>query len=84
MVVEWFFNGRPMEASSRATSVFKFGFLALDLISIMAHDSGEYLCRVSNMSGVAESRAILTITQRPGIEKFSQHPESMQQIQQLE
>uniref|UniRef100_A0A1I8N5F2 Ig-like domain-containing protein n=2 Tax=Musca domestica TaxID=7370 RepID=A0A1I8N5F2_MUSDO len=84
MVVEWFLNGRPMAASSRATSVFKFGFIALDLLSVMSHDSGEYLCRVTNASGVAESRAILSVTQRPSIEQTSQHPSSLEYISNLE
>lgn len=69
---------------SRATSVFKFGFIALDLLSIMTHDSGEYMCRVTNAAGMAESRAILSVTQRPSIEQTSQHPSSLQYINQLE
>ncbi|XP_026832432.1 titin isoform X1 [Drosophila erecta] len=84
MVVEWYLNGRPLAASARATSVFKFGFIALDLLSIMGHDSGEYMCRVSNASGVAESRAILSVVQRPSIEQSSQNPNSLQYINQLE
>lgn len=69
---------------SRATSVFKFGFIALDLLSVMSHDSGEYLCRVTNASGMAESRAILSVTQRPSIEQSSQNPNSLQYISNLE
>ncbi|KMY97015.1 uncharacterized protein Dsimw501_GD13415, isoform H [Drosophila simulans] len=84
MVVEWYLNGRPLAASARATSVFKFGFIALDLLSIMGHDSGEYMCRVTNASGVAESRAILSVVQRPSIEQSSQNPNSLQYINQLE
>uniref|UniRef100_A0A0K8UMS0 Regulatory protein zeste n=1 Tax=Bactrocera latifrons TaxID=174628 RepID=A0A0K8UMS0_BACLA len=84
MVVEWYLNGQPLAASSRATSVFKFGFIALDLLSIMTHDSGEYMCRVTNAAGVAESRAILSVIQRPSIEQSSQNPNSLQYINQLE
>lgn len=47
---------------SRATSVFRFGFISLDLISIVLQDSGEYLCRVVSSTGVAESRATLSVT----------------------
>jgi len=50
----------------------------------MGHDSGEYMCRVSNASGVAESRAILSVVQRPSIEQSSQNPNSLQYINQLE
>uniref|UniRef100_A0A1B0FY72 Ig-like domain-containing protein n=1 Tax=Phlebotomus papatasi TaxID=29031 RepID=A0A1B0FY72_PHLPP len=84
MYVEWFLNGRPLTASSRATYTFKFGFIALDLLSVTSHDAGEYVCRVTSATGVAESRAVLNVSQRASIEQRPQHPESLQQIQQLE
>lgn len=84
MRVEWFLNGRPLAASSRSTYVFRFGFIALDLLSIIMQDSGEYLCRVTSATGMAESRATLSIQSRATIERVSQHPDSLQQIQQLE
>lgn len=49
---------------SRATSVFRFGFISLDMISVILHDSGEYVCRISNAAGVAESRANLSVTRK--------------------
>lgn len=49
---------------SRATSIFRFGFISLDLISIVLQDSGEYLCRVVSSTGVAESRATLSVTRK--------------------
>ncbi|XP_014485703.1 PREDICTED: titin [Dinoponera quadriceps] len=84
MRVEWYVNGRALDASSRATSIFRFGFISLDLISIVIQDSGEYLCRVVSSTGVAESRATLSVTSRATIEQTSQHPDSLQYIQQLE
>lgn len=42
------------------------------------------MCRVSSATGTAESRAILQIKQRESIEQTSQHPDSLQYIQQLE
>lgn len=56
----------------------------MDLISITTHDAGEYVCRVTSATGVAESKAILNITARASIEKRSQNPAALQQIQQLE
>lgn len=47
-------------------------------------DSGEYVCRVTSATGCAESRAILSINPRASIESRSQHPDSLQYIQQLE
>ena len=49
-------------AGSRATTTFRFGFIALDLISIILEDSGEYVCRVTSQSGCVESQALLTVT----------------------
>lgn len=73
-----------LRLGARATSVFKFGFIALDLLSIVDHDAGEYLCRVTNATGMAESRSKLSVTQRPSIEQTSQHPSSLQYISHLE
>ncbi|XP_054275488.1 titin isoform X3 [Macrosteles quadrilineatus] len=84
MRVEWFHNGRPLAASSRVTTTFKFGFIALDLLSIVQADAGEYICRVTSSSGSTESRAILSVTVRASIEQTSQHPESLQYISNLE
>lgn len=47
---------------SRARTTFQFGYIALDLLSLIFEDSGEYLCRVVSSTGVAESRAILRVT----------------------
>lgn len=47
-------------------------------------DSGEYLCRATSATGCAESRAILSVSPRASIERTSQHPDSLQYIQQLE
>lgn len=71
-------------AGARSTYTFKFGFIALDMLSIIAEDGGEYLCRVTSATGVAESRAVLRVNQRSTIEKSSQNPNSLQYIQQLE
>ena len=69
---------------SRATATFRFGFIALDLLSIIGQDSGEYVCRVTTATGIAESHAVLNVTQKAGIEQRSQHPSSLEHIQHLE
>uniref|UniRef100_A0A182WJ15 Ig-like domain-containing protein n=1 Tax=Anopheles minimus TaxID=112268 RepID=A0A182WJ15_9DIPT len=84
MRVQWFLNGNLIQASSRANTTFQFGFVALDLLTIVMEDSGEYLCRLSSSTGVAESRAMLSVQPRPPIEQQTQHPSSLDQIQHLE
>lgn len=71
-------------SGSRSTYTFKFGFIALDILGVIAEDRGEYVCRVTSATGVAESRAILNINVRAGIEKSAANPNSLQYIQQLE
>uniref|UniRef100_A0A1B6CYN2 Ig-like domain-containing protein n=1 Tax=Clastoptera arizonana TaxID=38151 RepID=A0A1B6CYN2_9HEMI len=84
MRVDWFHNGQPLSASSRATTTFRFGFIALDLLAIIQEDAGQYVCRVTSSSGSADSVATLSVTVRASIEQASQHPESLQYISNLE
>jgi len=53
-------------------------------MSIIYEDSGEYVCRVTSASGVAQSQALLSVNARAAIEQQSQYPDSLQYIQQLE
>lgn len=42
-------------------TLLNYGFIALDLLSIVPSDAGEYTCRVTSSSGTAQSSAILKI-----------------------
>lgn len=42
-------------------TLLNYGFIALDLLSIVPADAGEYTCRVTSSSGTAQSSAILYI-----------------------
>lgn len=84
MRVEWFIDGKPLAASSRATVTYRFGYISLLLIGVIREDSGVYTCRVSNEAGYADSSAQVLVGPRASIESSSQHPESLEQIQMLE
>ncbi|XP_050422457.1 titin isoform X5 [Adelges cooleyi] len=84
MNVEWFVNGYPLKASSRVTTLFNYGFIALDILSIIQDDAGEYTCRVTSNSGTAQSLAVLGVQGRDEIDKSSQYPDSLKYIEQLE
>lgn len=43
-------------------TLLSYGFIALDLLSIIPEDAGEYTCRVTSSSGTAQSSAILVVT----------------------
>lgn len=42
-------------------SLLNYGFIALDLLSIIPTDAGEYTCRVTSSSGTAQSTAVLKV-----------------------
>jgi len=42
-------------------TLFNYGFIALDLLSIVPADAGEYTCRVTSSSGTAQSSANLHV-----------------------
>lgn len=42
-------------------TLLNYGFIALDLLSILPADAGEYTCRVTSSSGTAQSSAILSV-----------------------
>ncbi|XP_022243271.1 titin-like [Limulus polyphemus] len=84
MQVEWFVNGKPVEASSRVITTCTFGYVALTLIHIHSEDSGVYMCKATNEAGEAVTTATLHVSPRPVIERSTQQPESWDAIQDLE
>lgn len=91
--VEWYKNGRPITVGHRFRPIHDFGYVALDIIDLIAEDSGTYTCRATNMLGMDEtmcslqchsSSTILTGTQNEvGLEKI-QHLEDKSRYQRAE
>lgn len=77
-------DGRPVEASSRITTFFNFGYVALTIKSVTIHDAGHYTCRAYNALGQATTSANLTIITKKDIIAESQHPGGYEKIQYLE
>lgn len=84
MRVEWFKDGQPLEASSRSTTFFNFGYVALTIKQLTIYDAGTYTCRAYNAMGQDTTSAQLTVLSKKEIVSDSQHPEGLQQIQHLE
>lgn len=84
MRVEWFKDNRPVEASSRTTTFFNFGYVALTIKQLTIHDIGTYTCRAYNALGQATTSANLTVISKKDISLDSQHPGGLQKIQHLE
>ena len=51
-------DGKPLEASSRLTNFFNFGYVAL---TITIHNRGVYTCVARNALGEASTAAKLTV-----------------------
>lgn len=82
--VEWLKDGKPVEASSRITSFFNFGYVALTIKYVTVRDFGNYTCRAYNAAGQAFTSANLTVLSKKDIIQDSQHPGGLEKIQQLE
>jgi hypothetical protein len=81
MKVEWMKDGRPVAASSRITSFFNFGYVALTIKQVALHDTGRYSCVASNRCGRAEVSANLTTISKADAEFKSKAWQSIQQLE---
>lgn len=79
MVVEWFHNGKLLDASHRFRTVYAFGMVVLEVLGTKIEDSGKYSCRATNKWGQAEIGCILECTDK----SFGQKPRFTTQIQTL-
>ncbi|XP_043190339.1 titin-like isoform X4 [Amphibalanus amphitrite] len=84
MRIEWYIDGQPLSASSRATLTHKFGYVSLSLLTVIQQDTGVYTCRAVNQAGYDETSCRVSVGPRATIETAPQHPESLEHIQLLE
>ncbi|KAL1245317.1 Kettin-like protein, partial [Trichinella spiralis] len=84
MHVEWFVNGRPLLTGSRSQMTFDFGYVALDLKSLIAEDSGEYIVLIRNQHGEVTSRCIVAVEAKDSVLTEVQNVESFERIKALE
>lgn len=84
MKVEWFHNGQPLRHSSRFKMVSDFGFVVMDIAGVMAHDTGEYVCKASNKYGEDYTKATLKCFGKSGVYLDSLQPDSLARIRELE
>ncbi|GBM37321.1 Titin, partial [Araneus ventricosus] len=82
--VEWFRNGKSLPVGHRYRPFHDFGYVALNILSVVPEDTGTYTCRAVNTMGSAEIQATLTCSGKSAIMSETQHPEGLQKIQMLE
>lgn len=82
--VEWFKNGRPVTIGHRFRPIHDFGYVALDIIDLIAEDSGVYTCRAVNHIGTDETQCALDCRSSQQILTTTQNEAGLEQIQYLE
>merc|ERR1712241_1572165 len=83
MKVEWFWNGKPLSFKTRFTPIYDFGYVAMNFGWVYPEDSGEYICRATNLYGTDETRAIIKCSGKTGIVYESQLPKGMMSIERI-
>ncbi|KHJ47621.1 hypothetical protein D918_01776 [Trichuris suis] len=84
MVVEWFFNGKPLVASHRFRPMYQMGFASLEIVDVYPEDSGLYTCRARNLNGQAEISAPLQCQGGEQILTEPNQPDSWKLIKEME
>ncbi len=83
--VEWYKDGRPIEASNRLSTLHDFGFVALDLKYTRPSDTGVYTCHAVNALGQSDLSAKLTVLSlKDGPNAETLHGEALEKIAYLE
>ena len=84
MRIEWYKNGKIIPSAARFHTTFDFGYVAFDLTSLYADDSGEYTCRAFNNLGEAKSTINIKVSGSGNILYESARPEGLEKIRELE
>lgn len=80
MVIEWFCNGKQIDASHRLRTIYAFGMVVLEILGTKITDSGEYTCRATNKWGTAEQTVRLGCVERVEGQapKFTTHIQNLE------
>lgn len=68
---------------NRFTPIYDFGYVAMNFGWVYPEDSGEYICRATNLYGSDETRGIIKTAGKPGIVYESQLPKGMASIDRI-
>lgn len=82
--VEWYKNGRPVTIGHRFRPIHDFGYVALDIVDLIAEDSGIYTCRAVNLVGSDETQVSLKCRGTAQILTGTQNEQGLEQIHYLE
>lgn len=77
------FYGDISISENRLTPIYDFGYVAMNFSWCYPEDSGEYVCRATNLYGMDETRGIIKTAGTPGIIYESQLPKHMKSIEKI-
>lgn len=75
--------GWTIFTENRLTPIYDFGYVAMNFGWVYPEDSGEYVCRATNLYGMDETKAIIKTSGKPGIIYESQLPKHMKSIEKI-
>uniref|UniRef100_A0A914XU94 Ig-like domain-containing protein n=1 Tax=Plectus sambesii TaxID=2011161 RepID=A0A914XU94_9BILA len=82
--IAWLLNGHAILASSRVSTMADFGYAVLEINPCALQDAGEYTVVAVNQLGEARMSAQLQVHGYRSVYTDSAHPDSLQQITQME
>ena len=82
--VEFLHNGKQLKQAARIHTVCDFGYVALDIGSLVSSDAGEYVCIIKNALGESKSSVNLNVAGKGSLDTSSQRPEGLDKIKELE
>lgn len=78
MILEWYFNNKPLRTGSRFRTFCDFGFVILEISPVYPEDTGEYSCRAINEYGEAVTTASMKVQGKRSVILESQLPKGME------
>jgi hypothetical protein len=78
---EWYVNGVELKMGSRFRVTHDFGYVTLDVSSVIPEDSGVYMCKAINKAGEAVSTTAMKVRPRGSILGDAVQPQAWQKIQ---
>lgn len=77
LFIEWYHNNQPLKSGHRHKTIFDFGFLSLDIISVNQEDSGTYTCVAKSPKGQDIISSNVEVKTKPKLDFTSQLPKEM-------
>ena len=68
---------------NRLTPIYDFGYVAMNFNWVYPEDSGEYVCKATNLYGSDETKAVIKTIGKAGIIYDSQLPKGMKSIEKI-